>query len=180
MLIKILLPLLSICMYVAPLSTASAADTSLKSGDKAPEFTLPDQDGQAFKLSDRMGKGWTVLYFYPRADTPGCTKQACAFRDSIKAIQAKNTEVYGISVNSQTDQKKFHTKHKINFRLLCDEKAHVAETFGVKIPVIGIAKRWTFVIDPELNIRNIEKDVDPALDAKKTAKLLDDLQKKSK
>lgn len=180
MLIKILLPLLTIGIYVAPLSTASAANMSLKAGDKAPSFTLPDQDGQAFKLSDRMGKGWTVLYFYPKADTPGCTKQACAFRDSIKAIRAQNAEIYGISVDSQIDQKKFHTKHKINFGLLCDEKAEVAEKFGVKMPVIGIAKRWTFVIDPELNIRNIEKDVDPALDAKKTAKLLEDLQKKSK
>ena len=180
MLIQTLLTLLTIGLYAAPLSTASAANTSLKSGDRAPDFTLPDQDGQAFKLSDRIGKGWTILYFYPRADTPGCTKQACAFRDSIKAIQAKNAEIFGISVDSQTEQKKFHTKHKINFRLLCDEKTNVAEKFGVKMPVIGIAKRWTFVIDPELNIRNIEKDVDPALDAKKTAKLLEDLQKKSK
>jgi len=177
---KIMLLLFTTVTYAAPFNSSAASATSLKSGDKAPEFTLPDQDGKAFKLSDRIGKGWTVLYFYPKADTPGCTKQACAFRDSIKAIQAQNAEIFGISVDSQTSQKNFHTKHKINFTLLCDEKADVAEKFGVKMPVIGIAKRWTFVIDPELNIRNIEKDVDPALDAKKTAKLLEDLQKKSK
>ena len=175
-----LVPLFVLGSYVARTNSAMAAETSLKSGAKAPGFTLPDQDGKAFNLTDRKGKGWTVLYFYPKADTPGCTKQACAFRDSIKAIQAKNAEIVGISVDSQADQKKFHTKHKINFTLLCDEKAEVAEKFGVKMPVIGIAKRWTFVIDPELNIRNIEKDVDPAMDAKKTAKLLEELQAKSK
>lgn len=152
-----------------------AAD-GLKVGDTAPSFTLKDQDGKEINLADRKGKGWTVLYFYPKADTPGCTKQACAFRDSIKVIKAKNTEIYGVSVNTQDEQKKFSTKHNINFPLLCDASAEVAGKYGVKMPVVGIAKRWTFVIDPQLVIRNIDKDVDPAMDAKKTAKLLETLQ----
>ncbi len=155
---------------------ARAADTGLKTGDQAPAFSLPDQDGKAFNLADRKGKGWTILYFYPKADTPGCTKQACAFRDAIKQIRDNKAEIYGVSVDSVADQKKFHEKHKINFPLLCDEKAEVATKYGVKMPVIGIAKRWTFVIDPDLKIRNIDKDVDPAMDARKTAKLLETLQ----
>lgn len=163
------------CM-VTIAGVAHAASTNLKAGDEAPSFTLPDQDGKSFNLADRKGKGWTVLYFYPKADTPGCTKQACGFRDAIKEIRAKNAEIYGVSVDSIADQKKFHEKHKINFPLLCDENGDVAGKFGVKMPVIGIAKRWTFVIDPELRIRNIDKDVDPAMDAKKTAKLLETLQ----
>lgn len=157
-------------------ATASLAAEPLKVGDKAPDFSLVDQDGTPVKLSDRKGKGWTVLFFYPKADTPGCTKQACAFRDSIKVIRGKNAEIFGVSVNTVAEQKKFHDKHKINFPLLCDQKSEVAEKYGVKMPVIGIAKRWTFVIDPELTIRNIDKDVDPAMDARKTAKLLEALQ----
>lgn len=158
----------------APSSLLAAGD--LKVGDTAPTFSLKDQDGKELNLADRKGKGWTVLFFYPKADTPGCTKQACAFRDSIKVIKAKGAELYGVSVNTQDEQKKFSTKHNINFPLLCDASAEVAEKYGVKMPVVGIAKRWTFVIDPQLVIRNIDKDVDPAMDAKKTAKLLETLQ----
>lgn len=153
-----------------------ALATNLKAGSTAPDFSLKDQDGNTFKLSDRMGKGWTVLYFYPKADTPGCTQQACAFRDSIKLIRAKGAEIYGVSVDTQKDQKAFHKKHKINFPLLCDEEAKVSELYGVKIPVIGIAKRWTFIIDPQLKIRNIDKNVDPSADAKKTAALIETLK----
>jgi peroxiredoxin Q/BCP len=171
-----ILSVIFVSILLATTGVAQAASTSLKVGDEAPAFSLADQDGKAFSLVDRKGKGWTVLYFYPKADTPGCTKQACAFRDSIKQIREQSAEIYGVSVDSVADQKKFHEKHKINFPLLCDEKGEVAEKFGVKMPVIGIAKRWTFVIDPDLKIRNIDKDVDPAMDAKKTAKLLETLQ----
>lgn len=170
---------IGLVMIFLSANTALAAN-ALKVGDKAPDFSLMDQDGTAVKLADRKGKGWTVLYFYPKADTPGCTKQACAFRDSIKVIRGKNAEIYGVSVNTVAEQKKFHDKHNINFPLLCDEKSEIAEKYGVKMPVIGIAKRWTFVIDPDLTIRNIDKDVDPAMDARKTAKLLETLQGKPK
>lgn len=162
-------------IFIAPLEHQSFA-TDLKVGTIAPDFTLKDQSGKTFKLSERKGMGWTVLYFYPKADTPGCTQQACAFRDSIKVIRKKGAEIYGVSVDNQKDQKAFHEKHKINFPLLCDEEAKVAELYGVKIPVIGIAKRWTFVIDPDLKIRNIDKDVDPSADARKTAALIDKLK----
>jgi peroxiredoxin Q/BCP len=168
----------TLLVVLAP-ATALAA-SNLKVGDQAPAFTLKDQNGKEINLADRKGKGWTVLFFYPKADTPGCTKQACAFRDSIKIIQAKNAEIYGVSVNTVDEQKKFSAKHNINFPLLCDSTAEVAEKYGVKMPVVGIAKRWTFVIDPLLVIRNIDKDVDPAMDAKKTAKLLDTLQTATK
>lgn len=156
------------------LFTSLMVASALAVGDIAPRFESKTQEGKSFKLEDRKSKGWTVLYFYPKADTPGCTTQACAFRDSIKVIRAEGAEVYGISKNSVTEQKSFHKKHNLNFDLLADADGKVIEQYGSKIPVLGISKRWTFLIDPELKIRWVEKDVDPAVDAKRVA---DELKK---
>jgi peroxiredoxin Q/BCP len=145
---------------------ALAATSNLKVGDTAPNFTLSTQDGQTFSLESRKGKGWTILYFYPKAGTPGCTKQACAFRDAADSLRKLGADVFGISTDTVAKQAAFHKEHKLSFTLLADPEAKVADAFGVTLPVIKIAKRWTFVIDPELKIRNIEKNVDPLLDAK--------------
>lgn len=168
--------LIASAFFLLALSQAQAAD--LKVGDTAPAFTVGNHKGQIFKLDDRKGKGWTVLYFYPKADTPGCTKQACAFRDSIKVIRAKNAEIYGISTDTVDEQAAFHKKHNLNFDLLADADAKITESFGAKMPVMKMSKRWTFVLDPELKIRWMEKDVDPAYDAQKVATALESLQKK--
>lgn len=141
----------------------------------APDFTLPDQDGKPFKLADRKGN-WTVVYFYPKADSPGCTEQACAFRDAIKKIEARNGKLVGISADSQEAQKKFHEKHRLTFDLLADSESKVISLYGVKVPLIGIARRTTFIIGPDLKIRSIAKDVDPAFDADWSAETLDELQ----
>jgi peroxiredoxin Q/BCP len=145
-------------------------------GQLATDFTLKTDAGVDFNLSSRKGK-WTVLYFYPKSDTPGCTKQACAFRDSIKQIRDLGAEVIGVSVNSVDDQKRFKEKHHLNFPLLADEKGTVAELYGAKMPVMPMAKRWSFVIDPSLTIRFIEKDVDPVKDAEKMAEKIRELKK---
>lgn len=116
------------------------------------------------------------MYFYPKAGTPGCTAQACAFRDAINAIRAQNAEVFGISTDDLVGLKAFHEKHKLSFSLLSDPDAKVTELYGVKIPVLNMAKRWTFIIDPALVIRQIDDDVDPALDANRVAKSLKRLQ----
>lgn len=141
----------------------------------APDFTLPDQNGKPFKLSDRKGT-WTVVYFYPKADSPGCTEQACAFRDAIKKIESRNGKLVGISADSQDSQKKFHDKHNLSFDLLADSDSKVISQYGVKVPLVGVARRTTFIVDPELKIRSIARDVDPAFDAEWTAETLDELQ----
>lgn len=158
-----------------PFVTSVQAD-ALAVGQPAPQFQLTSQDSSEFSLASRQGKGWTVLYFYPKAGTPGCTKQACAFRDAIQTIRSQNAEVYGISTDEVKSLLDFHQKHKLGFTLLSDPDAKVTEAYGVKMPVLKMAKRWTFIIDPALVVRYIEDDVDPALDAQRIAEQLKQLQ----
>jgi len=158
-----------------PFLSAAHAE-ALKAGDPAPLFQLSAQDGSEVNLASRQGKGWTVLYFYPKAGTPGCTTQACAFRDAIEIIRRQNAEVYGISTDELKALLDFHSKHKLSFNLLSDADAKVTEAYGVKMPVINLAKRWTFIVDPALVIRQIDDDVDPALDARRVAESLQQLQ----
>jgi peroxiredoxin Q/BCP len=148
----------------------------LKVGDNAPIFSLKTHDNKDFKLSDRKGK-WTVLYFYPKAETPGCTKQACAFRDSIKLIQDLNADVFGVSSDSVEDIAKFRKKENLNFTLLSDSEGEVIEKFGAKMTLMKMAKRWTYIIDSDLKVRHIEKNVDPVADVINTAKKIKELQK---
>ena len=149
---------------------------ALKVGDTAPSFTLADQTGQKVSSADFKNK-WTVLFFYPKADTPGCTKQACAFRDNAKKFKEMNVNIYGISVNSVEDQKKFAEKYRLSFPLLADEDAKVAKMFEVKMPLIDIAKRWTFTLSPENKIVDIGEDVDPVLDSERVLAKIKELQK---
>jgi peroxiredoxin Q/BCP len=102
----------------------------LKVGDKAPDFTLPDQDENEFSLSGSLaaGKGWTLVYFYPKADTPGCTTQACGLRDVLGDIG--DTVVVGISPDKPAKQKRFDQKYDLGFPLLSDEDHAVAEAYG--------------------------------------------------
>lgn len=152
------------------------AAAELKVSDSAPLFKAKTHDAKDFDLLSRKG-AWTVLYFYPKADTPGCTKQACAFRDNIKKIRDQGAEVYGVSADSVQDQAAFHKKHSLNFPLIADEKGKVVELYGTKMPIMKMSKRWTFIIDPELKVRAIEKDVDPAFDSQRVANQIAELKK---
>ena len=168
---------LALLLSWLPFTTAvQAGDLSV--GQQAPDFTLQTHGNGEFRLSSRQGQGWTILYFYPKAGTPGCTTQACAFRDAIKLIRQQNAEVYGISTDEVADLQAFHQKHKLSFTLLSDSDpdAKVTEAYGVKMPILMMAKRWTFIIDPDLNVRQIDDDVDPALDAQRVAERLQNLQ----
>jgi peroxiredoxin Q/BCP len=153
----------------------NAHAAALKVGDGAPNFSLQTNEGKPFELNARKG-AWTVLYFYPKAETPGCTKQACAFRDSIKVIRDLGADIFGVSVNTVAEQAGFHEHHHLNFALLADVDAKVAELYGVKMPVMKMAKRWTFIIGPDLKIKYIEQDVDPVKDAENVAQQLRLLQ----
>jgi peroxiredoxin Q/BCP len=104
--------------------------TELEKGDAAPDFCLNDQDGKTVKLSDFKGRK-LLLYFYPRADTPGCTTQACSIRDSFKDLTGKRIASVGISPDLVDDQKKFAAKFNLPFQLLADEEHKVAEAYGV-------------------------------------------------
>lgn len=151
----------------------------IKLNDSAPLFTVKTHNGTDFDLNSRKGK-WTVLYFYPKAGTPGCTKQACAFRDGIQKIRDLGAEVYGISTDTVEDQAKFHKEQSLNFDLLADADAKITKLYGSKMPVVKVSKRWTFVIDPELKIRNVMKDVDPVLDSERVASEIAKLKAVSK
>jgi thioredoxin-dependent peroxiredoxin len=157
----------------------SALASDLKPGDPAPGLKLKTDSGADFDLKSRKGQ-WTVLYFYPKADTPGCTKQACAFRDNISQIRKLGAEIYGVSADNVEAVKNFKQKHNLNFVLLADPKLEAIKAYGTKMPVLSMSKRWTFIVDPELRIRAIDKDVDPVLDAERTAAMLKDLQAKSR
>ncbi len=146
--------------------SAMAAEPAI--GSPAPQFKVKNQAGQEFDLSSRKGQ-WTVLYFYPKADTPGCTKQACAFRDNIDKLRAQGAEVYGISADTVEAQAAFHKKHHLKFDLLADADGRVVDLYGSKMPVMKMSKRWTFIVDPELKVQSLRKDIDPAKDAYQVA-----------
>ncbi len=127
---------------------------TLAKGDQAPDFQLSDQDGNLHKLGDYAGQT-VVLYFYPRDDTPGCTKQACSLRDDMKEINAEGAVVLGVSTDSAESHQKFIAKHELNFPLLVDAEAEVATRYGAwgeKVlygrKSIGMT-RATFVIGPD-------------------------------
>jgi peroxiredoxin Q/BCP len=132
---------------------------NLSVGNSAPGFTLEDSDGNDYSLSDYKGKNPVVIYFYPKANTPGCTKQACGIRDSFIKFKENDIIIFGISVDSKESIKEFINDHDLNFPLLSDEKKEVSKAYGV-INTIGLDSRITFIIDKQGNIANILKDVD--------------------
>lgn len=138
----------------------------LKINDKAPDFTLLDENGNEVSLKALRGKT-VVLYFYPRADTPGCTIQACAFRDTYKQMQKTGAVLLGVSPDTVKAQKKFQEKFKLPFPLLADADKKIADSFGVLQEknmygkkVMGIV-RTTFIIGPDSRIRYIFPKVKP-------------------
>ena len=102
-------------------------------GDRAPDFTLPSQSGEPVRLSDRLGERVVVLYFYPKDDTPGCTAEACAFRDSHEVFTEAGTEVIGISSDSAGRHAAFADRHNLPFTLLSDQGGRVRKSYGVQI-----------------------------------------------
>jgi peroxiredoxin Q/BCP len=146
----------------------AAGAVELKPGDAAPLFTATAHDGATFDLAQRKGQ-WTVLYFYPKAGTPGCTKQADGFRDGIAVIREQGADVFGISTDTVESQAQFHKDENLSFTLLADPEGTVTEMYGAKMPVLTVARRWTFIIDPALTIRHVDRDVEPASDAQRVA-----------
>jgi peroxiredoxin Q/BCP len=143
-------------------AAAQSPGLAVEEGKPAPDFTLPDQDGKPVTLSEQRGK-WVVLYFYPKDDTPGCTKEACSFRDNLTAIQQLDARILGISVDTVESHKKFAEKFNLNFPILADEGQQVTGKYGVLTSYMGmkVARRSTVVIDPQGVIRKIFPSVKP-------------------
>jgi peroxiredoxin Q/BCP len=138
-----------------------------KVGDPAPLFELPNEDGDLVRLTDYQG-ATLILYFYPKDDTPGCTKEACALRDDYSAYQETGVAILGVSADSPASHRKFKDKYDLPFSLLADEDHEVCEAYGVwdkkkfrGREYMGI-KRTTFIIDAEGNISHVFKNVKPA------------------
>ncbi len=144
------------------------------------DFTLSDQDGTPHKLSDFLGK-WIILYFYPKDDTSGCTKEACSFRDNLETLASKNVAVIGISADTSQSHKQFINKYQLNFLLLSDESKKIIKKYnawGKKIAygkeVVGV-QRKTYLINPEGEIEKYYEKVDPENNTH-TKEIVEDLQ----
>jgi len=131
-------------------------------GSEAPSFNLQDQNGDWHKLEDYRDQ-WLAVYFYPKDDTPGCTTEACNFRDNIYAFKAIGAAVVGISVDDVDSHKEFSDKYKLPFTILADEDGQTAKAYGVlkNYMLLKLASRQSFLINPEGKIVKHYADVDP-------------------
>ncbi|MEZ4385283.1 MAG: peroxiredoxin [Nannocystaceae bacterium] len=136
------------------MATLTSRKKPLQTGERAPDFTLDDQEGQPVALADLRGQGCVVVYFYPKDDTPGCTAQACSFRDHFADFQDAGASVVGISSDSVDSHKAFAERHRLPFTLLADRQGTVRAAFGVPKTLGFLDGRMTFVIDREGIIRH--------------------------
>jgi len=135
-------------------------------GEPAPDFALPDETGTLHRLSEQRGR-WTVVYFYPKDDTPGCTVEACQFRDAIPRLLERGASVWGISPQGARSKAAFRAKYELDFPLLVDEDHAVAERYGCWVEkqqygraYMGVARR-TFLVDPEGRLARVWERVTP-------------------
>jgi peroxiredoxin Q/BCP len=175
--IKISLLILICLGALLVLSQTSWATEVPQVGDDAPPFRLTDQHGQIRTLTEFSGK-WTVLYFYPKDDTPGCTKEACSFRDDLAQLERLGARVVGISVDDSDSHSKFAEKYHLPFPLLADQDGKVAASYGAlaNLVVMKIAKRYTFLVNPVGKIAKVYLSVDTS---RHSQEIIDDLKKQS-
>ncbi len=170
--------IITTCVIAVLLTTSSASIAGLQVGTKAPNFGLQDQNNVTHTLSDYEGL-WVMLYFYPKDDTPGCTTQACDFRDAVKRIIASKAVVFGLSVDSVRSHKLFAEKYNLPFSLLADETREVSELYDSLSSFFKVANRNTFIIDPEGNIAKIYLSVNPKTHSEMVLNDLNSFQKES-
>jgi len=172
---KMFLQSLLITLSILGASIVSAE--SIKVGAMAPDFTLIDQNNKSQTLSKMRGK-WVVMYFYPKDETPGCTTEACNFRDNILSLRVKEAEVWGISVDNSESHAQFSEKYKLPFTLLADPGGQVAKKYGslLNMVIFKIAKRHSFIIDPKGRIAKIYRNVNPKTHVEQVLNDLDELR----
>jgi peroxiredoxin Q/BCP len=155
--------------------------STLGLGDQAPEIALPDDTGTIHRLSEQTGR-WTILYFYPKDDTPGCSVEACEFRDANETIRERGADVWGISPQGATSKRAFREKFELPFTLLVDEEHAAAEAYGAWVEKENYGKtywgnaRTTFLVDPEGRIARVWPKVKPEGHATDVLAVLDELQ----
>ncbi|GIK25281.1 MAG: peroxiredoxin [Betaproteobacteria bacterium] len=173
---RILAAFAAFVALLAPFWMACAVAAGVPAvGTPAPEFALPDQAGRTVRLADFRGK-WVVLYFYPKDDTPGCTEQACTFRDDQAALTLLGAQVVGVSLDDTASHAAFAKKYNLPFPLLADIGARVSASYGAvtNLVVAKFAKRYTFLIDPQGRIAKAYLNVDTA---RHSAEIIADLKR---
>src|SRR5271156_462570 len=177
--IVLLVLTVALVVFVVPrvLSSSKAAVPAL--GSAAPDFTLPSQEGASVSLKDYRGK-WVVLYFYPKDQTPGCTREAHNFQADQAKYDARDSVILGVSVDSVGSHKKFCAKEGLNFKLLADTDGRVSKEYG-SLTNLGVAKfasRHTFLVDPSGKIARAYMSVDPGGHSEEVLAALDQFQKR--
>ena len=150
-------------MFLFTLAMSATAAEQFSVGQPAPEFELSDQNGQLHSLEDYRDQ-WVVLYFYPKDETPGCTTEACEFRDNIFEFKKINAQILGVSLDDVESHQKFAENYDLPFPLLADVDGKAADAYGVRTKMFGmtVAKRQTFLIDPQGNLAKHYEKVKPA------------------
>ncbi|MFZ4538403.1 peroxiredoxin [Propionivibrio sp.] len=165
--------LLLLVALAAPINAAMADEVPVV-GSMAPAFALPDQSGQEVSLDSLRGK-WLVLYFYPKNDTPGCTEEACSFRDDMAQLTRLGAQIVGVSIDSAASNAEFAKKYHLPFPLLADQDGDVAKRYGAYADwmVVRFARRYTFLIDAQGKIAKTYLKVDTS---KHSAEIIADLK----
>lgn len=173
--------LLKLFFYTAILLVAifgyrsfAARDNGLIMGGQAPDFSLRDAKGELHSLIDYKGQ-YLILYFYPKDDTPGCTKEACHFRDDMSQLEKLGAKIIGVSVDTSESHAKFAEKHHLPFPLLADTDGRVAKSYYAltDLLLIKLAKRYTFLIDPDGKVKKIYTNVNVS---NHSQQIIDDLK----
>jgi peroxiredoxin Q/BCP len=176
--LRIVLLLAVVLMLVALVPRLLSHSATPAESSAAPDFTLPSQEGSSVSLKDYRGK-WVVLYFYPKDQTPGCSREAHNFQVDQPKFSERNAVVLGVNTDSVDSHKKFCVKEGLNFKLLADTQHEVTESYGalLNLGVVKVAKRHTFLIDPTGKIAKAYTSVDPLKHSSEVLAELDVLQK---
>jgi peroxiredoxin Q/BCP len=167
---------LSVALATALSTGANAAETP-KVGDKAPLITGKDQDGKQWSLADEVGKKVVLLYFYPKDDTPGCTKEACGLRDRMADLKKQDVEVIGVSFDNGESHKAFISKYNLNFPLLADSDGKIADAYGVRLPGKSMARRVSFLIGLDGKIVHVTDNRDATVHLSEMSDAIQKLKK---
>lgn len=147
--------MLSLAALTLGMVNSALAEEKLKIGDKAPLITGKDQNDKEWKLEDCLKNKVALLYFYPKDDTPGCTKQACGLRDRMGDLKEQGVEVIGVSMDDSASHRKFIEKYNLNFNLLADSDGKITEKFGAKMTGRNLSRRISFLIGKDGKIVHI-------------------------
>jgi peroxiredoxin Q/BCP len=175
--ILLLVLIVAVAVFLAPRLLSSARAATPAPGSMAPDFTLPSQEGGLVSLADYRGK-WVVLYFYPKDQTPGCTREAHNFQTDQSKYDQRNAVVLGVSLDSVDSHQKFCAKEALHFKLLADRDGKVSKHYG-SLTNLGVAKfaaRHTFLIDPAGKVARTYTEVNPARHSEDVLAALDQLQ----